>query len=261
MSLRVAEAAVARRCWPRGTRRAGASPSASSDGEEREQLHAHTTSVRELPLVALEHAPQLGAGDEREDEVAGRVRDVERHAGAEPRQQRRLGVRVEAVPEPEVHDDAEGEAERDSERGEGEPAAQERPQQPAEQAAAAPGEHLPRRVRALAEEEVRGERGERADGEAARGPSATPAAATITVTGWTPGTGAKRTRPAAASPPSVATSVRSRAETVPPSSQANAGRDDRERRRAGRRAPPRAGSSAAQRRSASASRGARARRP
>ena len=39
-------------------------------------------------------------------------------------------------------------------------------QQAAEQPAPAPGEHLPRRVRALAEEEVRGERGERTDGEA-----------------------------------------------------------------------------------------------
>ena len=53
-----------------------------------------------------------------------------------------------------------------------------------------------------------------------RGPSATPEAATITVTGWTLGIGAKSTRPAAARPPRVATSVRSRAETVPPSSHA-----------------------------------------
>src|SRR6478736_5130218 len=53
-----------------------------------------------------------------------------------------------------------------------------------------------------------------------RGPSATPAAATITVTGCTPGIGANNTRPAAAIPPSVATRVRSRAVPPPCSSQA-----------------------------------------
>src|SRR5688572_28301624 len=84
-----------------------------------------------------------------------------------------------------------------------------------------------------------------------RGPNATPEAATSTVTGWTPGIGAKRTRPAAASPPRVATSVRSRAEIVPPSSQANPAA--RTAKAASRTAsPPRAGSSAAQAARASA---------
>ena len=41
---------------------------------------------------------------------------------------------------------------------------------PASSAAAAPGEHLPRRVRALAEEEVRRDRGQGADGEPASRP-------------------------------------------------------------------------------------------
>src|SRR5881394_2092777 len=41
----------------------------------------------------------------------------------------------------------------------------------------------------------------------ARAPSAAPAATVITVTGWTPGTAAKRTRPAAAAAASVATSA------------------------------------------------------
>ena len=90
-----------------------------------------------------------------------------------------------------------------------------------------------------------------------RGPSATPEAATITVTGWTLGIGAKSTRPAAARPPSVATSVRSRAETVPPSSHANPA--TRTATAASSVAiPPRAGSSAAQAASASAAAAARA---
>src|SRR5919198_6194899 len=53
----------------------------------------------------------------------------------------------------------------------------------------------------------------------ARSPSATPAATVITVTGWTPGTAAKRMRPAAAAPASVATSATSFAEPGPDSSQ------------------------------------------
>src|SRR4051794_20140257 len=49
----------------------------------------------------------------------------------------------------------------------------------------------------------------------ARRPSPAPAATQITVTGWTPGTAAKRTRPAAAAAPSVATSAISRADDGP----------------------------------------------
>src|SRR5215210_238516 len=83
------------------------------------------------------------------------------------------------------------------------------------------------------------------------GPSATPAAATITVTGCTLGTGENSTRPAAAIPPSVATRVRSRAETVPPSSHANpAARTASAARSVAM--PPRAGSSAAHAANASA---------
>src|SRR5215210_274737 len=78
----------------------------------------------------------------------------------------------------------------------------------------------------------------------ARGPSATPVAATMTVTGWTPGTGAKSTRPAAARPASVAMSVRSFAEPGDPSTQAKPATITA---RAARRTekPPRDGSSAA----------------
>src|SRR5438552_17026073 len=53
----------------------------------------------------------------------------------------------------------------------------------------------------------------------ARAPSATPVATTITVTGCTSGTGAKRTRPAAAAPASVAITVTSFADCAPASSQ------------------------------------------
>src|SRR5436190_5544848 len=56
----------------------------------------------------------------------------------------------------------------------------------------------------------------------ARSPSAAPATIAVIVTGWTPGTAAKRTRPAAAAPPSVATSAISFAESGPPSSQTTA---------------------------------------
>ena len=78
-----------------------------------------------------------------------------------------------------------------------------------------------------------------------RGPSATPAAATITVTGCTLGIGAKSTRPAAAMPPSVATSVRSRAVPPPCSSQANPPATSANAASTVAR-PPSAGSSAAQ---------------
>src|SRR5437870_6303213 len=78
-----------------------------------------------------------------------------------------------------------------------------------------------------------------------RGPSATPVAATMTVTGCTSGTGAKSTRPAAASPPKVATSVRSRAEVVPASSQANPPASSASAA-SNTAMPPRAGSTAAQ---------------
>ena len=84
-----------------------------------------------------------------------------------------------------------------------------------------------------------------------RGPSATPAAATITVTGCTLGIGANRTRPAAARPPRVATSVRSRADIVPPSSQAKPATTTATAA-SSVAIPPRAGSSAAQAASASA---------
>src|SRR6478672_4626915 len=78
-----------------------------------------------------------------------------------------------------------------------------------------------------------------------RGPSATPAAATITVTGCTPGMGANNTRPAAAMPPSVATRVRSRAVPPPCSSQANPPATSANAASTVAR-PPSAGSSAAQ---------------
>src|SRR6202022_417540 len=54
----------------------------------------------------------------------------------------------------------------------------------------------------------------------ARTPSATPAATQITVTGCTPGTTRKRTRPIAATPPSVATTTSSFVESTPASNQA-----------------------------------------
>ena len=104
---------------------------------------------------------------------------------------------------------------------------------------------------ALAEEHVRRDRRDGADREATTGPRATPAAATITVTGCTSGSGANSTRPAAASPPSVATSVRSRA--VSPPSRARRTHRRRERRAASSVAsPPSAGSTTAQSTAASA---------
>src|SRR5205085_1773557 len=54
----------------------------------------------------------------------------------------------------------------------------------------------------------------------ARIPSAAPAHTAITVTGWTPGIAAKSTRPAAATPPRVAMSASSFAESGPDSSHA-----------------------------------------
>src|SRR4051794_32586374 len=53
-----------------------------------------------------------------------------------------------------------------------------------------------------------------------RGPSTVPATMAMTVTGWTPGTGAKRTRAAAATPATVPIKVRSFADSVPLSSHA-----------------------------------------
>src|SRR5262245_54114834 len=78
-----------------------------------------------------------------------------------------------------------------------------------------------------------------------RGPSAVPATTATTVTGWTPGTGAKRTRAAAATPAIVAMRVRSLADSVPPSSQpAPATSTAIPARRTA--SPPRSGSRAAQ---------------
>src|SRR5262245_5620748 len=53
----------------------------------------------------------------------------------------------------------------------------------------------------------------------ARSPRAAPATIVTTVTGWTPGIAAKRTRPAAAAPASVATRATSFAESGPLSSR------------------------------------------
>src|SRR5207249_1539780 len=54
----------------------------------------------------------------------------------------------------------------------------------------------------------------------ARSPSEAPATTATTVTGCTPGTAAKSTRPAAAAAPSVATTASSRVESGPDSNQA-----------------------------------------
>src|SRR4029453_17385216 len=56
----------------------------------------------------------------------------------------------------------------------------------------------------------------------ARTPSAAPATIVISVTGWTPGIAANRTRPAAAAPASVATSAISFADSGPPSNHTSA---------------------------------------
>ena len=95
------------------------------------------------------------------------MRDVEGDARGESREQRRLRVRVEGEPEPGVHQHPEREAEHEHEGDERESPAQERPQEAGEEAATAPRQHLPGRVRALAEEEVRRDRRERADREPA----------------------------------------------------------------------------------------------
>src|SRR5439155_11401688 len=119
--------------------------------------------------VTLEQPSELGARDQGDDDVADRVRRVEPEAAAELDGQRCPGVWVEAVPLPDVHQAAEGEAEDEAEERERNAPADERRGEGADDAAAAPGEHLPRRPGTLAEEEVRGQRGECADTEARAG--------------------------------------------------------------------------------------------
>src|SRR5215210_152143 len=83
--------------------------------------------------------------------------------GAEPDtacvddRQRLPRVGPEAVPVPDVHHAAEGEAEDAAERGERPAAANGSSGEGADDAATAPGEHLPRRPDPLAEVEVRDE--------------------------------------------------------------------------------------------------------
>src|SRR5207248_863931 len=100
----------------------------------------------EAPPVALEQSAQLGSGDERYHDVADRMRGVEPEAAAELDRQRGPGVRVEAVPLPDVHQPAEGEAEDETEERERNAASDERRSEGAGDPAAAPGQHLPRRA-------------------------------------------------------------------------------------------------------------------
>ena len=186
-----------------------------------QQVHVQTTSVRRWRPRALEQPSQLRPRGEREHEVPARVREVERDAAAELHRERGPRVRVERVPLPEVHQHAEGEAEHEAERprtgsggGRGARRARRsprsRPRPASATASTGPG-------RGRSSRRARRRRRPRSP---ARAPSATPAAITITVTGCTPGTAAKRTRPAAATPPSVPMIAISFAELGPVSSQA-----------------------------------------
>ncbi len=110
-----------------------------------------------------------GPGDQREDDVAGRVGDVERDAASRDREvavERLLAavghhhreVEQRAVGEP-------GDAARDGEPDAAEPSAGRRGERRATDPDQPPSRHLPRRPRPLAEPEVRDQRGERPDGE------------------------------------------------------------------------------------------------
>src|SRR4029450_2454528 len=145
-----------------GTSRPGARPRgrrASGPRDLRPQAAA----------VALEQPSELRAGDQGDDDVADRVSRVEPEAAAELDGPRRPGVRVEAVPLPDVHQAAEGEAEHEAEEREGNAPTDKRRGKCPDDPAASPGEHLPRRPRALPKEEVRHERRERPDAEARAG--------------------------------------------------------------------------------------------
>jgi hypothetical protein len=72
-------------------------------------------------------------------------------------------VREEAEPLPDVHQAAEREPEDEAHEREGQASHQERREQGARRTTGPPREHLPRRPDALSEEEVRGERRDRAD--------------------------------------------------------------------------------------------------
>ena len=108
----------------------------------------------------------------RQNDVAGGVGEVERQRRDAVGDQ--LGRRVVAGvgdPHVQVHERAEAQPGDPAGGGERDPAevlAAEAGQRGAEQADAAPADHLPRRPRALAEEQVRGERGDGADHEPGR---------------------------------------------------------------------------------------------
>src|SRR3954451_14495665 len=112
----------------------------------------------EAGAEAPQGSDQRRAEGQAEDDVAGRVGDVERQRGAGVGDQLRGGVvAAERDPGAEVHHRAEaepGEPAGDRERDPAQLVAGDPAQAGAEQPDAAPGDHLPRRPRALAEEQV-----------------------------------------------------------------------------------------------------------
>src|SRR5262249_44808784 len=111
-------------------------------------------------LVAFEHAPQLRPSREDKEHIPHSMRDVERETAADLKHERGPRVREERIPLPDVHEDAEAEAEDEADARKRPTAPQGLREQAADNSAEAPGEHLPWRPHALAEEKVRGERRE-----------------------------------------------------------------------------------------------------
>ena len=228
-----------------------------SRGDSRceQQPHAHTTSAFRRRAYRSSTRRSSGPATSASTRLPDRVRDVEREPARARRGERLPRVRVEAEPEPDVHQRrrtrsrARSRSSANGTRRRSSGAAR-----PPSSAAAAPGEHLPRRVGALAEEDVRGDRGERRPPRSPRrGPSATPEATTITVTGCTLGIGGEQHAPGGGD----AAEGRDEREVAcvdpgPLSSQASPRDDERDRDEQQSRAPPSSGRDAAQAAAASA---------
>ncbi len=144
-------------------------------GEQHERDEArrrgrHPVHV-EARAVAVERADQHRAEREAERGAAERVGDVERERGGHDRPQ--LGEMVVRVGDPEMQVHHEPEPERGGDAGGGQaPAAELAAEHARQQRAAdpdpAPRDHLPRRPRALGEEQVRRQRRHRPDREPGR---------------------------------------------------------------------------------------------
>src|SRR5262245_39272625 len=114
----------------------------------------HDSRAQAAP-VAFEQAPELWPRGERDEEVAGGMSEVERHASREHGRECRPRVRIEAEPEPEIHERAEAYAENGAEERERDAAVDRTPGKRTGEPTPGPTDHLPRRPRPLAEEEIR----------------------------------------------------------------------------------------------------------